>query len=172
MWFSYDISDTTIKSSYKKTQNYSPLEIHSPIQINNQKLNICYFYSKYHFLQYFLKIMTFYFIFSGIGGGCDFLPKYTIKSYLLYQLKVPYELFFIKRFKFHNFVTRVIKMINFITSIQRTWPLSTNTNVPKHTQNSYGMCYLQYQVDPAPNQFGPKSFWPKSIRPHVDSALL
>ena len=26
------------------------------------------FYSKYHFLQYFLKIMTFYFIFSGIGG--------------------------------------------------------------------------------------------------------
>ena len=26
------------------------------------------FYSKYHFLQYFLKMMTFYFIFSGIGG--------------------------------------------------------------------------------------------------------
>ena len=23
-----------------------------------------------------------------------------------------------------------------------TWPLPTNTNVPKHTQNSYGMCYL------------------------------
>ena len=22
-----------------------------------------------------------------------------------------------------------------------TWPLPTNTNVPKHTQNSYGMCY-------------------------------
>ena len=23
-----------------------------------------------------------------------------------------------------------------------TWPLPTHTNVPKHTQNSYGMCYL------------------------------
>jgi hypothetical protein len=23
-----------------------------------------------------------------------------------------------------------------------TWPLPTNTNVPKHTQNAYGMCYL------------------------------
>ena len=39
------------------------------------------------------------------------LPKYTIKSYLLYL----YELFFIKKFKFHKFVARVIKMINFIT---------------------------------------------------------
>jgi hypothetical protein len=41
--------------------------------------------------------------------------------------------------------TRVIKMINFITIINidtSTWPLPTNTNVPKHTQNSYGMCYL------------------------------
>jgi hypothetical protein len=38
MWFSY-ISDTTIKSSYKKNQNYSPLEIHSPIQVNNQRRN-------------------------------------------------------------------------------------------------------------------------------------
>jgi hypothetical protein len=26
------------------------------------------FYQKYHFLQYFLKIMTFYFIFLGISG--------------------------------------------------------------------------------------------------------
>ena len=43
------------------------------------------------------------------------LPKYTIKSYLLYKLKVLYELFFIKKFKFHKFVARVIKMINFIT---------------------------------------------------------
>jgi hypothetical protein len=36
-------------------------------------------------------------------------------------------------------------MINFITIINidtPTWPLPTNTNVPKHTQNSYGMCYL------------------------------
>jgi hypothetical protein len=35
-------------------------------------------------------------------------------------------------------------MINFITiiNIDTTWPLPTNTNVPKHTQNSYGMCYL------------------------------
>jgi hypothetical protein len=43
--------------------------------------------------------------------------------------------------------SRVIKMINFITIIYinidtPTWPLPTNTNVPKHTQNSYGMCYL------------------------------
>jgi hypothetical protein len=52
----------------KKNQNYSPLEIHSPIQVNNQKLNICCFYSKYHFFKYFLKMMTFYFLFSGIGG--------------------------------------------------------------------------------------------------------
>ena len=43
------------------------------------------------------------------------LPKYTIKSYLLYLLKVLYELFFINKFKFHKFVTRVIKTINFIT---------------------------------------------------------
>ena len=36
-------------------------------------------------------------------------------------------------------------MINFITIINidtPTRPLPTNTNVPKHTQNSYGMCYL------------------------------
>jgi hypothetical protein len=37
-------------------------------------------------------------------------------------------------------------MVNFITiiNIDTTWPLPTNTNVPKHTQNSYGtcMCYL------------------------------
>jgi hypothetical protein len=36
-------------------------------------------------------------------------------------------------------------MINFIAIINidtPTWPLPTNTNVPKHTQNSYGMCYL------------------------------
>ena len=60
-------------------------------------------------------------------------------------LKVLYELFKKKKFKFHKFVTRVIKMINFITIINidtTTWPLPTNTNVPKHTQNSYGMCYL------------------------------
>ena len=112
----------------KKNQNYSPLEIHSPIQVNNQKLNICCFHSKYNFC------VTFY----------PNTPKYTIKSYLLYQLKVLYELFFIKKIKFHNFVTRVIKMINFITiiNIDTTWPLPTNTNVHKHTQNSYGMCYL------------------------------
>jgi hypothetical protein len=56
-----------------------------------------------------------------------------------------YELFFIKKCKFHKFVTRVIKMINFITILNidtPTWSLPTNTNVPKHTQNSYGMCYL------------------------------
>ena len=64
------------------------------------------------------------------------------KSYLLYYLKILCELFFIKKFKFHK---RVIKMINFITIINidtPTWPLPTNTNVSKHTQNSYGMCYL------------------------------
>ena len=36
-------------------------------------------------------------------------------------------------------------MINFITIINidtPTWPLPTNTNVPKHNENSYGMCYL------------------------------
>ena len=35
-------------------------------------------------------------------------------------------------------------MINVITYKHHTptWPLPTNTNVPKHTQNSYGMCYL------------------------------
>jgi hypothetical protein len=39
-------------------------------------------------------------------------------------------------------------MINFITIINidtPTLPLPTNTNVPKHTQNSYGMCYLHVQ---------------------------
>ena len=33
-------------------------------------------------------------------------------------------------------------MINFITIINidtPTWPLPTNTNVPKHTQNSFGI---------------------------------
>ena len=53
--------------------------------------------------------------------------------------------FSLKKFKFYKFVTRVIKMINFTTIINidtPTWPLPTNTNVPKHTQNSYGMCYL------------------------------
>ena len=35
------------------------------------------------------------------------IPKYTIKSYLLYQLKVLYELFFIKKIKFHKFVSRL-----------------------------------------------------------------
>ena len=35
-------------------------------------------------------------------------------------------------------------MINFTTiiNIDTTWPLPTNTNVPKHAQNSYDMCYL------------------------------
>jgi hypothetical protein len=35
-------------------------------------------------------------------------------------------------------------MINFITiiNINTTWPLPTNTNVPKHTQNSYGTLYV------------------------------
>jgi hypothetical protein len=35
-------------------------------------------------------------------------------------------------------------MINCITiiNIATTWPLPTNTKVPKHTQNSYGMCDL------------------------------
>ena len=27
-----------------------------------------------------------------------------------------------------------------------TWPLPTNTNVPKYTQNAYGMCYLHKQI--------------------------
>ena len=37
-------------------------------------------------------------------------------------------------------------MINFITirNIDTTWPLPTNTNVPKHTQNSYGMYKYKY----------------------------
>ena len=75
------------------------------------------------------------------------IPKYTIKSYLLYWLKVLYELFFIRKFKFHKFVTRIIKMINVVINIDTpTWPLPTNTNVPKHTQNSYGMCYLHTTI--------------------------
>ena len=39
-------------------------------------------------------------------------------------------------------------MINFITIINidiPTWPLPTNTNVPKHTQNSYGMYYIYHE---------------------------
>jgi hypothetical protein len=55
-------------------------------------------------------------------------------------------LFFIKKFKFHKFVKRVFKMINFITIINidtPTWPLPTNTNVPKHTQNSYFLKLMQ-----------------------------
>jgi hypothetical protein len=75
-----------------------------------------------------------------------FLPKYTpIYPNTPKYTQIHHELFFIYKFKFHNFVTRVIKIINFITIINidtPTWPLSTNTNVPKHTQNSYGMCYL------------------------------
>jgi hypothetical protein len=37
-------------------------------------------------------------------------------------------------------------MINFITIINidtPTWLLPTNTNVPKHTQNSYGIIYIK-----------------------------
>ena len=48
-----------------------------------------------------------------INVGATFYPntpKYTRKLYLLYQLKVLCELFFIKKYKFHIFVTRVIKM--------------------------------------------------------------
>jgi hypothetical protein len=64
----------------------------------------------------------------------------TTLNYRKIEILYKTKLFFIKKFKFHKFVTRVIKMINFITIINidtPTWPLPTNTNVPKHTQNSY-----------------------------------
>ena len=52
-----------------------------------------------------------------------------------------YELFFIKKLKFHKFVTRVIKMINYIYYKHRYTNMAAS-NKYKHTQNSYGMCYL------------------------------
>ena len=77
---------------------------------------------------------------------CDFLPKCTQihhKIVFIVLVKGSIWIIFHKKFKFHKFVKRVIKMINFITIINidtPTWPLPTNTNV--HTQNAYDMCYL------------------------------
>ena len=84
-------------------------------------------------------------------GGVTFYTnthKYTQihhKIVFILLVKGSIRIIFHKKIKFHKFVSRVIKMINFITIINidtPTWPLPTNTNVPKHTQNSYGMCYL------------------------------
>ena len=91
--------------------------------------------------------------------GCDFLLKYTQiyphtpkytqihhKIVCIVLVKGSVWIIFHKKFKFHKFVTRVIKMINFITIINidtPTWPLPQIQMYPK-TQNSYGtcMCYL------------------------------
>ena len=86
---------------------------------------------------------------------CDFLPKYTqIHHKILFTVLVKGSIWIIFHKKNSNFINLsqdwrvpVIKMINFITIINidtPTWPLPTNTNVPKHTQNSYGIQQIYF----------------------------